>query len=101
MSYNEKLKEIMDGMPDEPDKPDEPEKPNLWELVNPNLSDIPHYRLNINIKTTELCDACRYSWDNWCNHYDCTGCERDEGMGKPCQCTTIDHGSPCPWYEKA
>lgn len=54
--------------------------------------------LNKQCKTPELCQRCKYGFDNWCVSQKCDKCEN--ARGKQCRCLDIQHGEHCEYYVK-
>lgn len=50
------------------------------------------------IKSTTLCEKCKFSYRRHCMGRKCKGCEMHD---KKCKCTRIDDGEPCPNFERA
>lgn len=57
------------------------------------------------IKTERLCNSCRWGVGHECSDYiRCDECPRwtkeAENGAHSCECTRIDFGKECEWYEK-
>lgn len=50
------------------------------------------------IKSTDLCERCGYSYFRHCYGKSCYGCEMDGG--EKCKCNTIQYGTPCPYFRE-
>ena len=56
------------------------------------------------IKVQELCEKCKYGFNNQCSVPGCRGCPQYDskaGYGKSCLCLTVKKGEPCNMYEEA
>lgn len=49
------------------------------------------------IKTQELCEKCKYSFQPWCFKNDCPTCPQ-HSLSLHCKCLTIAKGENCPDY---
>lgn len=51
------------------------------------------------VKTQELCESCKYSFNNWCKNTNCSDCPQNIKYGKTCKCLKIKKGEECLMYQ--